>query len=259
MAEPREIARDVYWLRIAIANVYFVRSGGHWVLVDTAIPNRSAVIRAAADSLFGAGAKPHSILLTHGHMDHSGSAVELARGWNVPVYIGERELPFVTGEIPYPPPDPSVGGFMAFLTRLFPIRKINLEGVPVVFPENEVPGLPDWKLIATPGHAPGQVAFFRPADGVLIGGDALTTVNLDSFFDLVSGKQEISRPPAPITCDWEAAKRSVETLAALRPMVLACGHGTPMSGAKVAEELEAFAREFPVPERGRYVARPYAA
>ncbi len=35
------------------------------------------------------------------------------------------------------------------------------------------PGLSDWKVIETPGHAQSQIALFREKDGVLIGGDVI--------------------------------------------------------------------------------------
>ncbi len=41
----------------------------------------------------------------------------------------------------------------------------------------ELPGLPDWEAVPTPGHTPGHVAFFRRSDRVLITGDALVTVD----------------------------------------------------------------------------------
>ena len=46
-----------------------------------------ALIAAAAESLFGAGTRPAAILLTHIHPDHSGSALELARRWDLPVLV----------------------------------------------------------------------------------------------------------------------------------------------------------------------------
>ena len=35
------------------------------------------------------------------------------------------------------------------------------------------PGLSEWKVIATPGHAQSQIALFREKDGILIGGDLM--------------------------------------------------------------------------------------
>jgi glyoxylase-like metal-dependent hydrolase (beta-lactamase superfamily II) len=250
--QPTEIATGVYWLKISIANVYFVKSASGWSLIDTAIPDKGQIIRDAASSLLGS-TEPDAILLTHGHMDHCGSALELARAWNAPVYIHADEMPYIAGKMTYPPPDPSVGGFMALLVRFMSPRMINLEGLPKTLESGEVPGLPEWRSIFTPGHSPGHVSFFRASDRTIIAGEAVLTANYDSFFDFVTGKQVISRPPAPVTCDWKAARRSVEELAALDPKVLACGHGVPMRDAETAAKFRAFAKNFPAPAKGRYV------
>jgi glyoxylase-like metal-dependent hydrolase (beta-lactamase superfamily II) len=49
-------------------------------------------------------------------------------------------------------------------------------------PSVPVPGFPDWECIPTPGHTPGHVAFLRISDRVLIAGDAIATVNLNSIW-----------------------------------------------------------------------------
>src|SRR5271165_356670 len=60
------------------SNVYFMQSGGTWVLAGTAWRGRAGLIRSAAETLFGVGACPRAIVLTHVHPDHAGSASELA-------------------------------------------------------------------------------------------------------------------------------------------------------------------------------------
>ena len=108
----------------------------------------------------------------------------------------------------------------------------------------------------TPGHTPGHLCLWRPADRAVLAGDALATVDTDSYRGMLSRRQKISGPAAPVTPDWDAAKRSVKRMASLRPRVLAPGHGEPMEGTTVAEELVAFAESFSAPERGRYVSEP---
>jgi glyoxylase-like metal-dependent hydrolase (beta-lactamase superfamily II) len=253
-----ELAPGVAFLPVSIANVYFLgATHGPWILVDTGTPKQGAKIRAAATERFGANARPAAIVLTHGHLDHAGSAFELAQEWDVPIYAHPLEFPYLTGQEYYPPPDPTVGGAFAFVTRFFPPNgqdlRPHLLSLP---PEGVVPDLPDWKWLPSPGHAPGHVALFRESDRVLLAGDALTTVNMDSLRDFLAKRQQVSRPPDAITCDWGAARNSVEALAALYPTVIGCGHGTPMSGPSIAAELTDFAQNFPVPTHGRYVNAP---
>jgi glyoxylase-like metal-dependent hydrolase (beta-lactamase superfamily II) len=120
-------------------------------------------------------------------------------------------------------------------------------------PPNELPGLPDWKWLHTPGHSPGHISVFRESDGVLIAGDAFATMDMDSWTGLISGKQTLARAGSPFNCDWEATKNSVQTLAKLRPNVIGAGHGIPLTEENVAQRLENYATRFRPPRHGRYV------
>jgi glyoxylase-like metal-dependent hydrolase (beta-lactamase superfamily II) len=92
----REIAAGVVRLSVLGSNVYFVRSGAAWVLIDTAWPTCDRRIREAAAGLFGARSAPAAILLSHAHPDHSGSADRLARWWSCPVYVHPDEVSIAT-------------------------------------------------------------------------------------------------------------------------------------------------------------------
>lgn len=243
-------------LGIPMANMYFAGApGGPWVLVDTLTPHNAARIRSAAAQRFGPESRPVAILLTHGHRDHAGSALELAEAWDVPIYVHRLERPFLSGKSMYPPNDPTVGGAMALLSRFFPATVIDLGNRLHDLPEDgEVPGLPGWRWHHTPGHAPGHVVFFHRGDSLLLAGDACVTMDLDSLPGMLVQQRRISRPPASFTFDWDLAHRSVELLADLRPAVLACGHGEPMQGPEVAAGLAELATHFPRPRHGRYAA-----
>ncbi|MEP7015165.1 MAG: MBL fold metallo-hydrolase [Verrucomicrobiota bacterium] len=254
------IAPDVGWLPVSFANVYFVgHSGGKWVLIDTGLPGCAGDIIEAAEARFGTGSRPEAILLTNGHTDHAGSALDLAEKWDVTIYAHHLELPYLTGKSAYPPSDPTVGGALAFLSRFFPSRSYVLGNRIRQLPADKVPGLTGWQWIATPGNSPGHVSFFRSSDRVLIAGDALATMKMDSWSGLLTGRQQLSRPPAPFTCDWEAARASIRQLAELRPNVVGCGHGIPISNADLPNRMTAFATRFRSPRHGRYVRRPARA
>lgn len=255
----KEIAPGVWWLETGRgfreSNVYFVRSGSSWVLIDSAWPNCGQMIQQSAEAVFGADAHPAAILLTHIHADHIGSAVELARMWGCPVYVHPNELPFATpGDLATVEQyaNPLDRWVILPLLRALPRARVaamlsdtSLKDVTRAFDLGvAVPGLPDWECIPTPGHTPGHVAFFRPSDRVLIAGDAVTTVNLNSLWDVARQKQKMSGPPYISTWNWRAAQDSVAALAKLEPRVIASGHGVPMTGPESAQDLRAFAGRF---------------
>ena len=238
-----------------IVNAYLVGNANSWVLIDSGMPGNAGKIKEAAESRFGPGSKPRAILLTHGHIDHAGSAPDLAQEWDVRVYSHRLEWPYLNGSSSYPPHDPTAPGFFSFMVRFMPSRTVDV-GERLAELASNLPalGLDDWQVHFTPGHTAGHVAIYRKSDGVLLAGDALATVNMDNFFDLLTKREQVCRPPAPATTDWQQARRSVQLLAGLRPNVIAAGHGAPMQGA--ADQLQRLADHFPIPSHGRYVNEP---
>jgi len=252
----------VIGLRTVMVNLFAVSNpDGSWALIDTGLPFSSNRVLRWIERKKGEGARPHCILLTHGHFDHVGNVKELARHWDVPVYAHWLEKPYLTGKSKYPPPDATVGrGVFSLLAPVYPRRPINivdrLRDLPA---DGSVPGLPDWRWIATPGHSPGHVSYFRGSDRVLLAGDAFVTTKQESVLAVFSQLAEVHGPPAFYTMDWDAAKRSVGNLAALRPKFVACGHGLPMNGPEVRIALEYLAEHFDKmarPSHGRYVRQP---
>lgn len=233
------------------SNVYFVRSGASWAVIDAGSANCGPAIQEIAESLFGKDLSPSSILLTHDHPDHAGSARELAHLWKCPVLVHPDEMPLAIGGLAtfHAYANPLDRWVILPLLRLMGSRRTaamlaqaSLKDVArPLDPRTELPGLPDWEAIPTPGHTPGSVAFFRRADGVLITGDALVTVNLNSWSGFLLKKQSVSGPPRYTTWSWRAATGSVASLARLEPRVVAGGHGLPMAGPEIAEKVRLLA------------------
>jgi len=126
----------------------------------------------------------------------------------------------------------------------------------------DVPEMPGWRWLHTPGHTPGHVSLWRDADRLLVAGDAFVTTKQESAYAVAVQKPVVSGPPRYYTPDWEAAKTSVRTLAVLSPKRVVTGHGRALGGPGLRGALERLARDFErlaVPEHGRYVGRPARA
>ena len=256
MFEP--VAPGLARLGIVFVNVYALgEPGGPWVLVDAGLRGSGGYIRRAAEGRFGARTQPEAIVLTHGHFDHVGSARQLADAWDVALYAHPLEMPYLTGRSDYPPRDPTMGGAMAHMSRLMPDHGYDFDGRVRPLPTGGgVPGAPDWRWLHTPGHTPGHVSLMRDTGGVLLAGDALATMDLDAWSAYLARRRGFDRPSPPFTLDWANTRDSIERLADLRPAVVAAGHGLPISGEGVAEELQGFAEGLTPPSRGRYVGSP---
>ncbi|QCR21190.1 MBL fold metallo-hydrolase [Pontibacter sp. SGAir0037] len=256
------VAPGVWGVKTVLVNLYLVGDpAGSWVLIDAGVYGAYSKIKKAVAEVFGKNSRPKAILLTHGHFDHIGAVKELAEEWEVPVYAHPLEMPYLTGQSSYPPPDPSVGGGgMAYMSFLYPKKPINIINHVELLPEDgSVPVLPDWQWIHTPGHTAGHVSFYRESDKVLIAGDAFVTRHGESAIAVMMQKREVHGPPMYYTSDWVSAHHSVRNLASLQIDVAATGHGLPMRGAELRTQLDQLVQDFwavAVPSKGRYTNEP---
>jgi glyoxylase-like metal-dependent hydrolase (beta-lactamase superfamily II) len=244
------VAPGVHGLRITFVNVFGINHrDGSWTLIDSALPFSQSLIRRWAEKHFDG--PPNAIILSHGHFDHVGSAQALADEWGVEIYADPLEHPYLTGKQEYPAPNPGAGGgMMSLLSPLLPRGPVNLGDRLRALPKGEehissLALLPDWQIVLTPGHTPGHVSFFRPADRTLLPADAFCTTKPESFFQAaIAQAPELHGPPSYFTWNWDLARQSVERLAVLEPSVVAPGHGKPLVGDDVALALRQLSARF---------------
>lgn len=256
----QEVTTDILLLQFAIVNVCTVGEAGEWVLIDTGLENSADFILKCVDERFGEGTRPKAIILTHGHFDHVGSANKLAEQWDVPVYAHELEMPYITGKKDYPQGDPTVDeGLVAKMSPSFPHESINIGYRAVALPsDGSIPGMPGWKWVHTPGHTEGHVSLFRESDKILIVGDAFTTTKQESFTSVLTQHEQVKGPPAYLTTDWNAAKKSVEHIKELKPELAIPSHGLPIKGKELARHLDMLTHHFDeiaIPDHGRFVEK----
>ncbi|MEV6205802.1 MBL fold metallo-hydrolase [Kitasatospora sp. NPDC051914] len=197
------------------------------IVVDAGTPGSGRLIR---DAVARHGVDPADIgliVITHGHIDHFGSAAELHRLTGAPVAGHVDDLqPFRTGRVhePYLPTGP-MGRLMDRDPRLHATAE---PFEPDVLVRGET-GLHDFgvdaRIMPTPGHTAGSISVLTD-DGDLVAGDMVA----NSFMGLIPGRP--ANPP--FHDDPQRNLASLREMLALGPTRLHVGHGIPLDPARVA-------------------------
>ena len=101
------------------------------------------------------------ILNTHGHIDHVLGNYFCKTHFNVPLWIGERDLETLTSVKAYAPSY----GFQNY-QPVSPDKLLTTDDK-INFGSSEL------RILFVPGHAPGHIAFFDDSKEFIIGGDVL--------------------------------------------------------------------------------------
>jgi glyoxylase-like metal-dependent hydrolase (beta-lactamase superfamily II) len=161
-------------------NAYILVSEGHAVVID-APPESAEVVLDRIEKL---GVVVDMILLTHSHWDHIAEVSILKEKLKVPVYIHQEDA----GNLEEPGSDG--------LPLYFPIEGVKPDGFLSEGQELMV-GKLAIKVIHTPGHSPGGVCFYVPAEKMLISGDTLFRGTIGN----------LSLPTARPSLMWDSLKK----------------------------------------------------
>lgn len=154
-------------------DAYIVDGDEGVTLVDTLVPGREGAIAESLKEIGRDLDDVSAILLTHSHMDHTGSAAAIKSVSKAAVYASEADTSAIQGVVK--PPDPPAPWYyrpMFWLTVFFPDAPPVVVDHRVSEDANELlPG--DLRAIDTPGHTPGHTSYLLDRDGgLLLVGDA---------------------------------------------------------------------------------------
>jgi glyoxylase-like metal-dependent hydrolase (beta-lactamase superfamily II) len=110
-----------------------------------------------------------AILLTHGHLDHTGNLARLKELTGAPVLAHPREQSHIDGTFPYEGPSRLCGLMEAVGRGMFRYRTVSINQ-PLV-PDTEAPYWGGLRVIHLPGHTEGHCGFYSARFNLLFSGD----------------------------------------------------------------------------------------
>jgi hydroxyacylglutathione hydrolase len=173
------------------------------------------------------GRKLSMLALTHVHPDHQGVAKDVCEARGIPLACHADDVDAMEGRRPVQEASPR-NPFNRIIKRIWQgppheVGRVLAEG-------DEVAG---FRVVHAPGHARGEVIFFRDSDRVAICGDVIRNMSY------ATGLPGIKEPPEIFTYDPAENRRSIHKLAELNPSLILPGHGPAVTDVAAFERFVA--------------------
>ncbi|HSK49530.1 MAG TPA: MBL fold metallo-hydrolase [Solirubrobacterales bacterium] len=209
---------------------------GVWRLKELPLPTINVYL--AEDVLFDAGRRwdrrrifaelqgveISMVALTHAHPDHQGVAKDVCEARGVPLACHADDVEAMEGK-----------RTMQEAASNHPVNRLIRtiwQGPPCKVDRvlNEGDEVGGFRVVHAPGHARGEVIFFRDSDRIAICGDVIRNLSYATYLP------GIKEPPEIFTYDPAENRRSIRKLAALEPSLILPGHGGEVT------DMDAFQR-----------------
>ena len=239
-APASRVAEDVWRVTTPMpsrppeVHAYLAELGdGGWMLVDGGLNTDAAWTALEAGVLHAAGGwdaiRVH--VVTHMHMDHVGLAARVREASGASVWMGRLDAERMAHAAAHPGEEESYraallrrcGAPEEMVRAVEEVRRVAERLAPPVLVDGildgeagEIPGAAGWRFLWTPGHTAGHVSLHRPADGVLIAGDAI--------LPRITPTLGVNRQRVDPVGDYVAA---LDRLLSLPPSLVLPGHGRP--------------------------------
>jgi glyoxylase-like metal-dependent hydrolase (beta-lactamase superfamily II) len=205
---------------LAHSNVYLIVDGPSMLVVDTGLPSNAKKIVEYIQKIGRQPTEVSTIILTHYHIDHTGSLKELQSLTKAKVAVHVDDAGYVSGNKPLPKPKNLLIRVVSSPMKLTP--------TPVDILLKDGSRIGRLKVIHTPGHTPGSIALLDTERKALFAGDTLRLKD----GEVVAGPEQFA---------WylDKEKESILKIASLDFDVMLPGHGEPLV-AKASEAVKKF-------------------
>jgi hydroxyacylglutathione hydrolase len=218
----------IHTIPLGIVNLYLLQ-GEKSVLIDAGIPGQ---VKSFLRGLEKTGVKPGDIslvIITHGHMDHTGIAKEIVKitGAKLAVHQRDREA-LETGKSPIPPGTTVFGKVLSALGQLMPEISVPPARADIIMGDDGLSldrfGIPG-RIVYTPGHTLGSVSVLLESGEAFVG-------------DLAMSARFMRRKPGPpiFAEDIKLVLQSWRVLLDSGVQIIYPAHGKPFS----SEVFEAY-------------------
>ena len=159
----------VYRIGTPLVSCHLLVSHGEAVMIDTGFIDGRGALKRLLRKL---GLTPNSIraiLLTHGHLDHTGNLAWLKAWTGAPLYAHPAEQAHIDGTFPYVGPARWCGRLERIGRALIRYKPSQIDA-----PLSDGDELPFWgglRVVHLPGHTVGHCGFFSEERSLLFSGD----------------------------------------------------------------------------------------
>ncbi len=226
-------------LPFGMINCFLIKGETKHILVDTGVPNSEAKIIKQLNKHNIKLEDIGLIIITHGHIDHFGSAKELKDILKVPILVHDLDKKALqTGKSMFETLKPNNKIWDIILKPKLAKDKASSCLPDIILNSNEEYDLSIYgingKVIHTPGHTPGSLSI------VLENGDAII-MDLASSGILLGGIAFNSRMKHPPFHDnLEQVKNSLDTILSLNTERFYLGHGNSVSKKSIISYIDKF-------------------
>lgn len=181
MPNVLQISPRLWQLKMGMVNAYLLNTDDGLLLVDAGWPNKAEIIFKTVQE---SGHNPSDIrhlVLTHGHIDHAGSAAEVKRRAGARTYAHAADLELISKGEAVRPGTAVTPGIIPAIANLLFIKpggtKYESFTVDQTLQDGEtLPMANDVEVIHSPGHCAGHIALLLRQEGVLIAGDICSNI-----------------------------------------------------------------------------------